>query len=267
MMHDFFPLSNGTYSALRRLAGVAEGSELSGKTALECNQEFLNAVSFRKGCYLGQELTSRSQHIGKVRKRVMPVLLLDTNTEVPRPWVLSHMIQELGSDFLKNSDDGMSPIGIDFGEEDGVPPTLPKISPPSIGWIVSMLQGSDLSMDEDNKKATIADDDDLLLKKMQGNSKAIMKHILSVAVKGAEIVDKKDGKRIGQVFASPTGNVPIILAQMRLDRLGLLEAGENWSRTNQVIIGNSKKEFRYLPYIPLWWPEIDPQSGKELLDD
>jgi len=50
MMHNFFPSSNGTYSVIRKLAGVAEGSELSGKTALECNQEFLNAVSFKKVC-------------------------------------------------------------------------------------------------------------------------------------------------------------------------------------------------------------------------
>lgn len=48
MMHTFFPSSNGTYSVIRKLAGVAEGSELAGKTALECNQEFLNAVSFQK---------------------------------------------------------------------------------------------------------------------------------------------------------------------------------------------------------------------------
>ena len=31
------------------------------------------AVSFSKGCYLGQELTARTHHSGVVRKRVVPV--------------------------------------------------------------------------------------------------------------------------------------------------------------------------------------------------
>ena len=39
---------------------------------LECNLEGLNAVSFEKGCYVGQELTARTHHRGVVRKRVVP---------------------------------------------------------------------------------------------------------------------------------------------------------------------------------------------------
>ena len=35
------------------------------------------AVSFSKGCYLGQELTARTHHTGVIRKRVMPVSLKD----------------------------------------------------------------------------------------------------------------------------------------------------------------------------------------------
>jgi hypothetical protein len=34
---------------IRKLAGVAEGSELHSRIAGETNQEFLNAVSFSKG--------------------------------------------------------------------------------------------------------------------------------------------------------------------------------------------------------------------------
>ena len=74
MMSGYFPPANGTYSVIRKLAGVAEGTELTGKTALECNQELLNAVSFAKGCYLGQELTARSQHTGSIRKRILPLI-------------------------------------------------------------------------------------------------------------------------------------------------------------------------------------------------
>ena len=40
---------------------------------LEFGFEELNGVDFAKGCYLGQELTSRTKHRGLVRKRLMPV--------------------------------------------------------------------------------------------------------------------------------------------------------------------------------------------------
>ena len=43
------PDSNGSYEVIQKLAGVAEGlSEIGGRTALECNQEFLNAVSMNQ---------------------------------------------------------------------------------------------------------------------------------------------------------------------------------------------------------------------------
>ena len=42
---------------------------------LEANLEELNALSFTKGCYLGQELTARTKHQGTVRKKLYPVLI------------------------------------------------------------------------------------------------------------------------------------------------------------------------------------------------
>jgi folate-binding protein YgfZ len=33
------------------------------------------AVDFRKGCYVGQELTVRTYHTGVIRKRILPVEL------------------------------------------------------------------------------------------------------------------------------------------------------------------------------------------------
>ena len=40
---------------------------------LEYNLDGLNAISFTKGCYVGQELIARSHFRGVVRKRLMPV--------------------------------------------------------------------------------------------------------------------------------------------------------------------------------------------------
>jgi folate-binding Fe-S cluster repair protein YgfZ len=37
----------------------------------------IDSVDFRKGCYLGQELTIRTHHTGVVRKRLVPVQCFD----------------------------------------------------------------------------------------------------------------------------------------------------------------------------------------------
>jgi folate-binding protein YgfZ len=49
---------------------------ISGKSLpLECNLEWSNAISYTKGCYLGQELTARTHYTGVIRKRITPILL------------------------------------------------------------------------------------------------------------------------------------------------------------------------------------------------
>lgn len=71
--------ASDAYRRLRYALGVAEGAELLGLLPLECNLEGLNAVSFEKGCYVGQELTARTHHRGVVRKRVVPARFEVTN--------------------------------------------------------------------------------------------------------------------------------------------------------------------------------------------
>ncbi|KAK9103293.1 hypothetical protein Sjap_020547 [Stephania japonica] len=62
--------------------GVAEGSTEIPKgeaIPLEYNLAGLNAISFDKGCYVGQELIARTHHRGVIRKRLVPVQFLDNN--------------------------------------------------------------------------------------------------------------------------------------------------------------------------------------------
>ena len=64
------------YDRHRLTLGVGEGSRDLGIEALfllEANAEPLHAVDFRKGCYVGQELTARMKHRATVRKRLLPV--------------------------------------------------------------------------------------------------------------------------------------------------------------------------------------------------
>eukprot|EP01139_Manchomonas_bermudensis_P012644 Amastigsp_a348265_4.p2 type:complete len:154 gc:universal Amastigsp_a348265_4:676-215(-) len=41
----------------------------------ECSLDWLNGISFKKGCYVGQELIARTASRGVVRKRLTPLVL------------------------------------------------------------------------------------------------------------------------------------------------------------------------------------------------
>ncbi|KAH6850392.1 putative transferase CAF17, mitochondrial [Chaetomium sp. MPI-CAGE-AT-0009] len=83
------PLPETAYHIRRYQHGVAEGQrELRHNQALphESNLDATGGVDFRKGCYVGQELTIRTEHRGVVRKRVLPCVLYPDvdGEEVPR---------------------------------------------------------------------------------------------------------------------------------------------------------------------------------------
>lgn len=72
------------YIMWRLEKGVAEGSiEIQRGEAipLEYNLVGLNAISFDKGCYVGQELVARTHHRGVIRKRVVPLKFLNERGE------------------------------------------------------------------------------------------------------------------------------------------------------------------------------------------
>ncbi|EFR04611.1 hypothetical protein MGYG_07618 [Nannizzia gypsea CBS 118893] len=74
------------YTLRRILQGVGEGqAEMARESALpmDSNIDIMNGIDFRKGCYVGQELTIRTHHRGVVRKRILPVQLYDSTLEPP----------------------------------------------------------------------------------------------------------------------------------------------------------------------------------------
>ena len=46
---------------------------------IECNFEELNAIDFKKGCYVGQENTSRIKLRSKLRRRLLPIKTISGN--------------------------------------------------------------------------------------------------------------------------------------------------------------------------------------------
>lgn len=73
------------YDRHRLALGVPQGGmdiEPDRSFLLESNFDELNGVDFRKGCYVGQELTARTKHRGTIRKRLIPV---NVSGPLPQP--------------------------------------------------------------------------------------------------------------------------------------------------------------------------------------
>ncbi|EMD40958.1 hypothetical protein CERSUDRAFT_103327 [Gelatoporia subvermispora B] len=74
--HDI--ASTDAYILHRILNGVPEGAvDIPPMSAfpIDSNLDIMGGLDFRKGCYVGQELTVRTYHTGVIRKRVLPVLV------------------------------------------------------------------------------------------------------------------------------------------------------------------------------------------------
>ena len=68
----------------------------------------MSLVDFRKGCYVGQELTVRTYHTGVIRKRIFPVALHDSSkpfeqlvSEVPADKTITPLVLDAGGDIRK----------------------------------------------------------------------------------------------------------------------------------------------------------------------
>ncbi|KAI1469447.1 Aminomethyltransferase folate-binding domain-containing protein [Daldinia caldariorum] len=75
---DLARSDDDAYRVRRYLLGVPEGqAEIPREHALplESNMDLMGGIDFRKGCYVGQELTIRTRHRGVIRKRILPCLL------------------------------------------------------------------------------------------------------------------------------------------------------------------------------------------------
>lgn len=65
---------SGAYESLRLALGVPEGAEdLADALPMENGFDALGALDWKKGCYVGQEVTARMRYRGLVKKRLVPV--------------------------------------------------------------------------------------------------------------------------------------------------------------------------------------------------
>ena len=123
------------YAARRLSLGVAETAELGQEAfyPLEANFEGLNGIDFKKGCYVGQELTARMHLKSGLRQRLLPV----TGREaLPQPGssVTSADRAPLGTLVLSSGARGLAMIRLDrlaAAREDDL---LAGLIPISVRW-------------------------------------------------------------------------------------------------------------------------------------
>ncbi len=85
------------YDLLRLALGVPDGSRdlpVEKAILLENGFDELNGIDWKKGCYIGQELTARTKYRGLVKKRLLPV---EVEGELPAPGTpILHGAEEVG---------------------------------------------------------------------------------------------------------------------------------------------------------------------------
>lgn len=84
------PVASGElsdYHFWRVCCGVPEGPrdlKIDEVMPLHANLDLLDFISFSKGCYVGQELLTRTKHRGAVRRRIFTVLAMDASAAPPK---------------------------------------------------------------------------------------------------------------------------------------------------------------------------------------
>lgn len=85
-MHGLTDAGIDAYTIRRYIRGVPEGqAEILRDDVLPMNTNFdiMGGIDFKKGCYVGQELTIRTHHTGVVRRRILPVSLYPASSAPP----------------------------------------------------------------------------------------------------------------------------------------------------------------------------------------
>lgn len=120
------------YHEMRLALGVPEASDFGFEKvfALDAGLEELRGVSFTKGCYIGQELTSRMKHRATTRKRI---LIVTAQCDLPGSGPLTRGGSEIGEILSAHGHTAFALVRMDRLEETqgdvaaaSVPVTLKK---------------------------------------------------------------------------------------------------------------------------------------------
>ena len=135
------PSDPADYERFRLGLGLPDGSRdmaVDRALPLESGLSDLNGIDFEKGCFIGQEVTTRMHHRGLVRKRLLPVEIYGT---APAPGIkVMQGNVEAGEITSSTGDSGLALLRLDMVADDevtdgGLTADGAKIKPRKPGWV------------------------------------------------------------------------------------------------------------------------------------
>lgn len=136
--HGFAEAPLAAYDALRLPLGVPDGSrDLQVEKALLLENGFdeLNGIDWKKGCYMGQELTARTKYRALIKKRLFPVKVEGTLPEPGTPVLLDG--EEVGELRSGTGDRALAMLRLDAARGNSFPLTAggARIVPETPTWM------------------------------------------------------------------------------------------------------------------------------------
>lgn len=115
------------YHVHRLALGVPEAADFGSEKifALDAGLDELHGVSFTKGCYVGQELTSRMHHRATTRKRILTVT---AEQQLPSFGAVSRGGAEIGEMIASYGNNGFALVRLDKLDETSGDATVANIS-------------------------------------------------------------------------------------------------------------------------------------------
>ena len=110
---------------------------------LEVNFAELNGIDFHKGCFVGQEVTSRTKRRGSVRKRLLPVLVEGDMPAHGTP--IKGGVREVGTLLSTDAETGraLALLRLDLVRDSILEAGLSEIRPEIPGWLPLDTDGAD----------------------------------------------------------------------------------------------------------------------------
>jgi aminomethyltransferase len=105
------PVSEGTYQTLRVEAGCPEFGHELGDDYIPLEANLWNDVSFKKGCYTGQEIIARMESRQKLAKRLVGLRFEEAITLPATLWIAE---QEVGTVTSAVHSPALSWIGLGY---------------------------------------------------------------------------------------------------------------------------------------------------------
>ena len=124
------------YERLRLRLGVPDGSRdlpVEKALLLESGFDELNGVDWKKGCYMGQELTARTKYRGLIKRRLFPVRIEGTLPASGAP--ILRGAEEVGEIRSGSGDRAIAMLRLDVADDAGLTVDGARILPEMPAWM------------------------------------------------------------------------------------------------------------------------------------